>query len=272
MSGLSSKGGAVVIPAPLLQVENVSLTLSGNVVLSEVSLTLRPGRIVTVVGPNGAGKSTLLKVTLGLLAPDSGRVVRSDGLRVGYVPQSLHVESTLPLSVRRFLAMAAPRAEPAALAATLNRVGAGHILKRQVADLSGGELQRTMLARALLRQPGLLVLDEPVGGVDIAGQAEIYDLIGALARDQGTGVLMVSHDLHVVMASTDEVVCLNTHVCCAGHPEAVSRHPEYQALFGDRVAASLAIYTHVHDHAHHPDGSVDGHSCGHRHGPECDHG
>lgn len=253
---------------PLLAVEQVSLTLSGNSILSDVSLAVQPGRIVTIVGPNGAGKSSLVKVALGLLPPDRGQVRRAAGLGVGYVPQSLAIEPTLPLSVRRFLAMAAPRAARAEQEAALARVGAGHVLARQVSRLSGGELQRVMLARALLRRPHLLVLDEPVGGVDMAGQAEIYDLIAALARDEGAGVLMVSHDLHVVMAATDEVVCLNRHVCCAGHPEAVSRHPEYLALFGAKVAASLAVYTHVHDHQHLPDGSVGGHV----HGPECKHG
>lgn len=252
----------------LLSVEGVSLALAGTAILSEVSLAVQPGRIVTIVGPNGAGKSTLVKLALGLVTPDRGQIRRAPGLKIGYVPQSLAVEPTLPLSVRRFLAMAAPRASRAEQEVALERVGAGHVLGRQVNRLSGGELQRVMLARALLRRPRLLALDEPVGGVDMAGQAEIYDLIAALARDDGAGVLMVSHDLHVVMAATDEVVCLNRHVCCAGHPEAVSRHPEYLALFGAKVAASLAVYTHVHDHEHRPDGSVGGHV----HGPHCNHG
>ncbi len=252
----------------LIALEGVSLSRDGNAVLSQVSLSVEPGRIVTIVGPNGAGKSTLVKVALGLVTPDAGQVRRAAGLSVGYVPQTLAVEPTLPLSVRRFLSMAAPRATLAEHEAALDRVGAGHVLGRQVARLSGGELQRVLLARALLRRPRLLALDEPVGGVDMAGQAELYDLIAQLAHDDGTGVLMVSHDLHVVMAATDEVVCLNRHVCCAGHPEAVSRHPEYLALFGARVAASLAVYTHVHDHQHLPDGSVGGHV----HGPGCNHG
>jgi zinc transport system ATP-binding protein len=192
------------------------------------------------------------------------------------VPQRLDIGRLLPLSVRRFLSMAVPKCqENRQLEEVLGTVGAGHVLGRQVADLSGGELQRVLLARALLRRPNLLVLDEPVGGVDVAGQAELYDLITAQARDNGVGVLMVSHDLHVVMAATDHVVCLNRHVCCAGHPEAVSRHPEYLALFGPRVAASLAIYTHAHDHGHGADGSVqplESVEQGHVHGPGCRHG
>jgi len=248
---------------PLIALERICFARSGQTILADVSLAVQPGRILTVVGPNGAGKSTLVKLALGLLRPDSGSVRRGPGLVIGYVPQSLSLEPTLPLSVRRFLAMAAPRTSRAAL----DRVGAGHVLARQVAHLSGGEMQRVMLARALLRRPHLLALDEPVGGVDMAGQAELYDLIAALARQDGVGVLMVSHDLHVVMAATDEVVCLNRHVCCAGHPEAVKGHPEYLALFGSKVAASLAVYTHMHDHEHLADGSV-----GHIHGPDCHHG
>lgn len=266
MPGLSRGFGM----SALVSLERVTVRRGGHLALNDVSLAVAPGRIVTVIGPNGAGKSTLVKVALGLLPADAGRVERRPGLVVGYVPQRLEVPAALPLSVRRFLAMAAPGAESQA---ALDRVAAGHVLDRQVRDLSGGELQRVMLARALLRQPALLVLDEPVGGVDMAGQAEIYDLIAALAHAEGRGVLLVSHDLHVVMAATDDVVCLNGHVCCAGHPEAVTRHPEYLALFGPRVAASLAVYTHVHDHAHHADGSVAaGNGHGHGHGPECRHG
>ncbi|MCA1907154.1 MAG: metal ABC transporter ATP-binding protein [Magnetospirillum sp.] len=248
----------------LVKLDQVSLRHDRHLALNGVSLAVTPGRIVTVIGPNGAGKSTLVKVALGLLSPDSGSVVRRPGLVMGYVPQKLSVPDSFPLSVRRFLAMAAPRGD---WQAALDRVSAGHVLGRQVSQLSGGELQRVMLARALLRQPDLLVLDEPVGGVDMAGQAEIYDLIAQEARQHHRGVLLVSHDLHVVMAATDEVVCLNGHVCCAGHPEAVAQHPEYLALFGPRVAASLAVYTHVHDHAHLADGTVE-----HVHGPQCQHG
>ncbi|WP_173975492.1 zinc ABC transporter ATP-binding protein ZnuC [Magnetospirillum sp. LM-5] len=251
----------------LVRLDKVSLALAGHPVLSGVSLAVEPGRIVTIVGPNGAGKSTLVRVALGLVKPDSGTVSRRAGAIVGYVPQRLSIDPALPLSVRRFLAMAAPDSDASQWDRALEQVSAGHVLGRQVRDLSGGELQRVLLARALLRRPNLLVLDEPVAGVDMAGQAELYDLIAALARTGACAVLMVSHDLHVVMAATDEVVCLNRHVCCAGHPETVSRHPEYLALFGPGVAASLAVYTHVHDHQHLPDGSV-----GHQHGPDCHHG
>ncbi len=256
----------------LLRVEGASVAFGGQTVLDRVDLTVASGRIVTVVGPNGAGKSTLLRLALGLVVPASGSVFRAPAV-VGYVPQRLNVERILPLSVHRFLAMAVPEVVPSRrLDEALGQLGAGHVLRRQVAELSGGELQRVLLARAVLRRPGLLVLDEPVGGVDMAAQAEIYDLIANLAHRDGVGVLMVSHDLHVVMAATDDVVCLNRHVCCAGHPEAVGRHPEYLALFGPKAAGSLAIYTHAHDHGHLADGSVLPLGDGHQHGPDCRHG
>lgn len=260
---------------PLLRLGGVGLRHGAQTVLSGIDLCVEAGRIITVVGPNGAGKSSLIKAALGLLPIDGGTVERNAAM-VGYVPQRLEIGRLLPLSVRRFLSMAGrDRLSAAQAGEWLELVGAGHVEGRQVADLSGGELQRVLLARALLRRPDLLVLDEPVAGVDVAGQAELYDLIARQAREHGTGVLMVSHDLHVVMAATDHVICLNRHVCCAGHPEAVSRHPEYLALFGPRAAAGLAIYTHTHDHDHGADGSVRPLATGeggHVHGPGCRHG
>jgi zinc transport system ATP-binding protein len=200
-----------------------------------------------VIGPNGAGKTTLLRVALGLQRPDAGHLHRRAGLRFGYVPQRLAIDETLPLTVRRFLALS-PRV-PRDLAAALAEVGAAYTLDLPVQTLSGGELQRVLLARALLREPDLLVLDEPVQGVDIKGQAELFALIRRVRDKRGCAVLLVSHDLHLVMAATDRVVCLNHHVCCSGHPEAVSRDPAYRALFGAAIDG-FALYAHRHDHSH----------------------
>lgn len=241
----------------LIDVRGVSVRLGGGTVLDRVDLTIPSGQVVTLVGPNGAGKTTLLRAVLGLLRPDSGTVWRRPGLRVGYVPQKLPLDPTLPLTVERFLALALPgRVTCERLRQALGEVRAAHVLGRQLRDISGGELQRVMLARALLRQPELLVLDEPVGNVDVTGQAELYERIARLRDDTGCGVLMVSHDLHLVMAATDRVVCLNRHICCAGPPHAVRSDPAYTELFGSRVAASLAVYAHHHDHAHDSAGCV----------------
>lgn len=235
---------------PILAVREVSLTRGATRVLERVSLSVAPAEIVTVIGPNGAGKSSLLKLVVGSLTPDSGAVALAPGTRVGYVPQRLAVDTTLPLTVQRFLQLGrVPAAE--ALAAA-RRLEIEPLLGSDLAGLSGGELQRALLARALLRRPQLLVLDEPTQGVDVTGQAELYRLIGAIRHELGCGVLMVSHDLHLVMASTDSVICLNRHICCAGAPDRVSRHPDYLRLFGRRAAAEIAVYTHQHDHTHPP--------------------
>ena len=234
--------------APLIAAEGVTLALGGRRVLDRVDLAVPPRDIVTLIGPNGAGKTTLIRVLLALTPPDAGRIHRRPGLAVGYVPQHVERDPVLPLDADRFLALAGP-STAARRRAALEEVGAAHVAHHPFHALSGGELQRVLLARALLRDPDLLVLDEPVRGVDVGGQIALYDLIDGIRKARGCGVLMVSHDLHLVMAATDEVVCLNTHVCCAGRPEAVTRHPEYQALFGS-AAERLAVYVHHHDHSH----------------------
>jgi zinc transport system ATP-binding protein len=231
----------------LATLEEVSLAFGKRAVLERVSLGVGAGEIVTLVGPNGAGKTTLLRILLGLQRPSAGRAWRRPGLRIGYLPQRLAIDETLPLTVRRLLALAG-KADGARIGAALAEVGAGALAAAPVQRLSGGELQRVLLARALLREPDLLVLDEPVQGVDVTGQSELYALIRRIRDRHGCGVLLVSHDLHLVMAASDEVVCLNRHVCCSGHPEAVTRHPAYRALFGD----AIAVYAHHHDHVHDP--------------------
>jgi len=236
----------------LVEAQGVGVRIGRHELLSHVDLTLEPGEILSLIGPNGAGKTTLLRVLLGVLAPTSGRVVRRVGLTVGYVPQRLQLDPTLPLSVRRFVALGRGCRAGAALA----EVGAGHLEQALMAELSGGEFQRVTLARALAREPDLLLLDEPAQGVDFAGQLELYALIERVRDRRGCGVLLVSHDLHLVMAATDRVVCLNRHVCCAGRPEAVSRHPEYLSLFGAGTADRLAVYSHAHDHVHDLAGAV----------------
>ncbi len=245
--------------APLVEVAGVEVGFGGTAVLANVDLRVDDGEIVTLIGPNGSGKSTLVRVVLGLVAPARGRVRLRPGARVGYMPQRVSVDETMPLTVARFLALGAraPRAAlDEAIGAALVEVGAAYTATRPVQRLSGGEFQRVLLARALLRDPDLLVLDEPVQGVDVTGQGELFDLIARIRDRRGCGVLMVSHDLHLVMAATDTVVCLNHHVCCTGRPDAVRRDPEYLALFGPFTSDGLAVYTHRHDHRHDTGGDV----------------
>jgi zinc transport system ATP-binding protein len=225
------------------------VAIGARVILDGIDISVSPGEIVTVIGPNGAGKTTLLRVLLGLLKPSGGTVERRPGLRVGYLPQRMQIDPVLPLTVGRLMTLT-QRSNAGAIGAALAEMGVAHLWTAQASTLSGGELQRVLLARALLRDPDLLALDEPVHGVDFAGEAALYELINSIRARRGCGVLMISHDLHVVMAATDRIVCLNRHVCCAGTPEAVSRHPEYARLFGPRAASALAVYTHHHDHGH----------------------
>jgi zinc transport system ATP-binding protein len=236
----------------LLRAEGVYLEDKKKSLLRDVNLSVSSGEIVTIIGPNGAGKTSLLNILLGLRSPSRGNVTRADKVVIGYMPQRLQLNPQLPMTVARFLSLAQSNTInfPAAMDKALQKTGVSELTHASIHDLSGGEMQRVLLARAILRRPQLLVLDEPVQGVDVVGQSQLYQLISQLRDDLQCGVLMVSHDLHIVMAATDHVICLNQHVCCHGHPESVSNHPAYLELFGHSTDANVAIYTHHHDHNH----------------------
>ncbi|AGN84585.1 zinc ABC transporter ATP-binding protein ZnuC [Enterobacter sp. R4-368] len=239
----------------LVTLEKITVSFGQRRVLSDISLNLRAGKILTLLGPNGAGKSTLVRVVLGLVAPDSGLIKRDKTLRIGYVPQKLHLDATLPLTVGRFMRLR-PGTSKDDIVPALKRVQAAHLVDAPMQKLSGGETQRVLLARALLNRPQLLVLDEPTQGVDVNGQVALYNLIDQLRKELDCAVLMVSHDLHLVMAKTDEVLCLNHHICCSGTPEVVSMHPEFISMFGQRGAEQLGIYRHNHNHRHDLQGRI----------------
>ncbi|SHF39612.1 zinc transport system ATP-binding protein [Lampropedia hyalina DSM 16112] len=261
----------------LLSLHNAGVLREGRWLVRGVDLSVRRGEIVTLIGPNGSGKSSSAKMAVGVLHPSEGTVQRMPGLRVGYVPQKLAVDWTLPLTVRRLMTLAG-RLDDAAIRTALEATGIAHLEHAAVQHLSGGEFQRALMARAIACQPDLLVLDEPVQGVDFSGEIALYDLIRDIRQRTGCGILLISHDLHVVMAETDTVICFNGHVCCRGTPQVVSESPEYLRLFGPRAARALAIYQHHHDHVHlpdgrtqHADGSITDHchpGDGHHHGPE----
>jgi zinc transport system ATP-binding protein len=238
---------------PLLQLNDVCKNYHKNLVLENVSFSVERGQTVTLIGPNGAGKSTLMKISLGILDASSGTVEREKGISIGYMPQKVMIDETLPLSVRDFLYLR-PHTSYNDVAEALETVRLTRLSDHPVQSASGGEMQRILLARAILGKPDLLVLDEPVQGIDIMGQQEIYGLIAKIRDETGCGVLMISHDLHLVMASTDQVLCLNRHICCSGSPEFVKENPEYHAMMG-RPMEGVAIYTHHHseghDHKHH---------------------
>lgn len=253
----------------IVRLEQVSVSFSGKKVVQDVSFNLHSDCITTLIGPNGAGKTTLVKTVLGLVKPNSGSVWRKPELIVGYVPQKLHIDSTFPLTVKRFLQISRDISAQA-IAQAVDSVAIGNLLESSIHGLSGGEMQRVLLARALLKNPQLLVLDEPVQGVDINGQIELYQLIADIRKARGCSVLMISHDLHLVMSATDHVICMNQHICCSGHPEKITNDPSYIEMFGAASAKTMALYAHHHNHDHDLHGDVLPVDGKHQH-QECNH-
>ena len=238
----------------LLKVENASFSKNNKYLVKGVSLEVREGEIVTLIGPNGSGKSTTAKIALGIYKDIEGKVKRFTN-KIGYVPQKISIDWTLPIRVIDFMSLTEePTEEQINIA--LNLTSVEHLRKKNLSDLSGGEFQRVLIARAIAKQPNFLVLDEPVQGVDFKGEIALYELIKKISEELNCGILLISHDLHVVMSATDFVVCLNGHVCCSGTPEAVSKNNEYQELFGDRASSILSLYEHKHDHTHSQDGTI----------------
>jgi len=235
----------------LIQFNNVSYKSKGRQILEEINLELFRGEIVTVLGPNGAGKSTIAKMAIGLTKPSSGSISREKALKIGYMPQKISFDSTLPMTARYFLSLLPTHPTEEQIEDSLTEVGVNYLTNHSIHQLSGGELQRVLLARALLHEPDLLILDEPAQGVDIIGQQELYSLIAKINQQRECGILLISHDLHIVLASTTRVICVNRHICCSGHPDAVSQDPAYLKLFGKEGSSHLAVYAHNHDHTHH---------------------
>ena len=242
---------------PLISAENVSLTFDGRAILDDVSLTLESGDFITIIGPNGAGKSTLLKTLIGLIKPDTGFITRQNRLKIGYIPQKLSVESSLPITTETFIRL--NKKVTVGLDDLADELTITSLMRKPVQTLSGGEWQRVLLARALMDNPDVIILDEPAQNLDIKGQIHFYKMLDKIHRDRDIAILMVSHDLHLVMASTRQVVCLYHHVCCSGAPQAVTRDPEFINLFGQEMASMMAVYHHDHDHHEgHHEGHHDG--------------
>ena len=233
----------------LIQVEDLTVRYGASTALSGVSLHVEPGEIVTIVGPNGSGKTSLLRAIIGAVKPVKGRVVQESGVKIGYVPQNLHIDETLPITVSRFLKLPS-NVEAADISYALTRAGVPDLAKAQLSQLSGGQFQRVLLARAIIGNPDLLLLDEATQGLDQRGSASFYQQIETVRQNTGCAILMISHELHVVMSASDRVICLNGHVCWEGTPAGVASAPEYRALFGTGTGGALALYRHKHDHSH----------------------
>lgn len=233
----------------LITVKDLSINYGAHTVLSRVSLSVEAGEIVTIVGPNGSGKTSLLRAIIGAVKPVLGTVTVGQDVKLGYVPQRLHIDETLPMTVTRFLQL--PGWTTSALIdQALTQAGVPELAGSQLSKLSGGQFQRVLLARALLGAPDILLLDEATQGLDQRGSAAFYQQIELVRKETGCAVLMISHELHVVMSASDRVICLNGHVCCEGTPAVVASAPEYRALFGTGTGGALALYRHDHDHDH----------------------
>ena len=233
----------------LITVENLSVKYGTNFVLKKINLEIKSGEIVTIVGPNGSGKTSLLKAIIGAVQPADGKITIKSKLKIGYIPQRLNFDTTLPITVERFMTLT-EKVDKSTYKSALETAGVPEILRSQMSSLSGGQFQRVLLARALLGAPEILILDEATQGLDQPGSAAFYRQIEQVRQNTGCAVLMISHDLHVVMSTSDRVVCLNGHVCCEGTPSAVVSTPEYQELFGAGTEGALALYRHDHDHIH----------------------
>ena len=238
----------------LVKLKNAGLRIKNKWLVQSVSFQVEKGKIVTLIGPNGSGKSTTAKIALGIFKKIEGEVEKYTN-KVGYVPQKISIDWTLPLRVSDFMVLTENiKSEDIDEALTLT--GVIHLKNKNLGSLSGGEFQRVLLARAISKKPELLVLDEPVQGVDFTGEIALYELIKKISDELNCGILLISHDLHTVMSATDHVVCLNGHVCCSGSPIDVARNNEYKALFGEQASKTLAIYEHKHDHTHSNDGEI----------------
>jgi len=238
----------------LVKLNNVGFQQNQKWLVKGVSLQVEKGKIVTLIGPNGSGKSTTAKIALGLFKNIEGQVEKFTN-NIGYVPQKISIDWTLPLRVKDFMLLT-DNLKDDALDEALTLTGVKHLKDKNLGNLSGGEFQRVLLARAISKKPELLVLDEPVQGVDFTGEIALYELIKKISEKLNCGILLISHDLHTVMTATDHVVCLNGHVCCSGSPKDVARNNEYKALFGEQASQTLSVYEHKHDHEHSNDGEI----------------
>ncbi len=238
----------------LIKVDGAGLFKNGKWLVKGVSLEVKRGEIVTLIGPNGSGKTTTAKIALGIYKNIEGNVLKFTN-KIGYVPQKISIDWTLPIRVVDFMLLTQNLSDKE-ITNALKLTGVERLKNKNLSNLSGGEFQRVLIARAIAKNPDLLVLDEPVQGVDFKGEILLYELIKEISEKINCGILLISHDLHVVMSSTDYVVCLNGHVCCSGTPRSVANNNKYKELFGDRASTILSVYEHKHDHTHSPDGTI----------------
>jgi len=233
----------------LISLENINLNFADQNILKNINLEIKKGDFITIIGPNGAGKSSLIKIIIGSVKNDYGKIVRNKNLKIGYVPQKIDINQTIPINAKYFLQLN-QKIKPKLFDKILRDLKIENFLETQLNNLSGGQRQKILLAKALLSEPNLLILDEPAQNLDISGQLEFYNYIKNLHQEQKTSILMISHDLHIVMSSTKKVICLNRHICCQGEPKIIAKNPDFKEIFGNDMNKLISIYNHYHDHHH----------------------
>jgi zinc transport system ATP-binding protein len=233
----------------IAELENIGLKINHQKIIDKISLQLKRGEITTLIGPNGGGKTSIAHILLGILKPTSGKVLKNSQIKIGYMPQKIEIDKTIPLTAQDFIQLSTHKIElDETFKNLISHLNVKKILNKQIHDLSGGQLQKILFLRALINKPDLLVLDEPTQYMDISAIEDFYQIIDEVRKANNCAILLISHDLHMVMQKTDVVFCINHHVCCHGSPESVNQHPEYLSLFGNR--SEVAIYQHHHDHQH----------------------
>ena len=233
----------------LIQAKDLCVKRHNKNILENVFVNVKKNDFITIIGPNGAGQSVLLECLMGSFVPDSGKIIKKNNLSVGYIPQNFNPESSMPISVKRFLTLK-KKFTSQELINIASETNISEILEKNLSNLSGGELQKVLLARSLLDEPELLILDEPAQNLDIKNQLNFYNLLNSIYKNRELSILMVSHDLHMVMSSTKQVICLYHHICCSGEPQTVAKDPEFISLFGNDMAKMMSVYQHTHNHSH----------------------
>ncbi|MDA7705319.1 ATP-binding cassette domain-containing protein [Rickettsiales bacterium] len=235
--------------ANLISLEKINLNFADKKILDNIDINIKKDDFITIIGPNGSGKSSLIKIIIGSLKASSGKVRRNKNLKIAYVPQKMEINQTIPINAEYFLQLN-QKIEPKLFDKIITELKIGNFLQTQLNNLSGGQKQKILLAKALLSKPNLLILDEPAQNLDISGQLEFYNYIDKLHKEQNISILMVSHDLHIVMSSTKKVICLHHHICCQGEPKIIAQNPDFKEIFGNDMNKLISIYNHYHDHHH----------------------
>lgn len=229
----------------LVEFKQVSKHFDQKYIVQDVSFIIKSQSLTTLIGPNGAGKTTIARILVGLCAPSGGAILKKNNLNIGYAPQHLQLNANIPIKTKDLIKLLGYNDDLSLLKELKSIIDIENILDCKVNDLSGGQLQKVVLLASLISRPELLVLDEPLKFLDINSQQQLYNLLDFLIKNYGMTIFMISHDLFTVMKKSDQVICLNGHICCSGRPKDIPSDP----AFVDALSM-IGFYMHHHDHNH----------------------